>query len=540
MLSTLFNLTTMNAQNELTKLIVEKLPESINSPDYDEISPVVSRDGTRLYFTRTGSPEYNRSLLIDGTDARDSLNSADYERLLRLVYRKIGGYTSQEIWKSKFNQDIWIADFSKRNELLKVHHPSEPLNNALPNALATIMPEPGHYIVMNQFPKKGGMSKGFSHIYHNGQSNWSWPMPIEIDNYYTHSDGVGLTMSEDGDVMILSLNRRDGYGKTDLYYSQRIDSTHWSEPVNLGKGINSEFRESTPSLSEDKRTLYFSSNRYGRGGNDIYFCTRLDSTWTNWSLARRFREPISSSSDDSQPQFNNATGYLYFTSNRDGSSDIYRVKVQKPQPVEILISGTVINGITKESMDADVFVKTAGGDGLDTTMITKDGRFSFKVNTLNDLLISPEKKGFIGHVERLKLRRGHNKNAYEVIVTLDPKKKGGSITLDPIYFKQSLAEIKPSSIKQLERLRDVLRKYPNIFVRIEGHTDNQGPKRALEKLSRMRASTIKNYLIKQGINRSRVQAAGIGSNKPIADNKTLEGRSKNRRVEVVITRILGE
>ena len=519
-------------------LVVEKLPAAVNSPDYDEISPVVSRDGRRLFYTRVGSPDYNRNLLIDGTDAADSLNAPDYERLLRRVYNQIGGAGSSEVWRSRFNQDIWMATMDRSGQLASVTHPDAPLNNALPNALASAMPEPGHFLVINQFPRRGGMTKGFSHVFTRRDGSYTWPMPMEIDNYYTHGEGIGATVSEDGRVMILSLQRAGGYGQTDLYVSHRIDSTHWSSPESLGADINTEFRESTPSLSEDMQTLYFSSNRWGRGGNDIYFCRRLDSTWGNWSLARRFRPPISSEFDDSQPYFNEATGYLYFTSKRDGTSDIYRVRVQEPKPLDILIVGRVKHARTGELLDADVTIRPAGVTGYDTLVSTVDGRFEYRVNSLRDLVFSADKEGFLGHLEYVTLRRQSYLNAYEIDILLDPQEKGGVITLDPIYFKQSVAEIKPGSERQLERLRDVLEKYPNIYVRIEGHTDNQGPEAALDKLSRERAETIRSYLIKNGIDRTRVQAAGYGGRRPVTSNETEQGRITNRRVEVVITRIL--
>lgn len=522
------------------ELTLERLPAPVNTDAYDEISPVVSRDGRQLYFTRSGSPDFNPQLLYNGRDARDSItDNVTYERLLRDVYRQIGERTRGEAYKSRFNQDVWQADLSRGGDVLDVSHPDTPLNNALPNALAAALPEPAHYVVINQFPRRGGMTKGFSHVYARADGSWTWPEPITIDGYHARGDGVGLTLSGDGEVMILSLERSGGRGSTDLYVSERLGPTHWSRPVNLGSGINTPFRESTPSLSDDKRTLYFSSNRRGRGGNDIYFCRRLDSTWQSWSPARRFKPPISSEHDDSQPYFNEATGFLYFTSNRGGSSDVYRVRVQPPRPVDLLVVGYVRNARTRELLDAEVTVEGQGYGGLDTVIATEQGRFAFHVDHYAELILSAEREGYLGHVERLGLRRGAEANAYEVDIYLDPREAGGSITLAPIYFQQSKADIKPQSESELARLRDLLAKYPNIYVRIEGHTDDRGPVAALDKLSRDRALTIRNYLVANGIPARRVQAAGLGARKPVASNEDAKGREANRRVEVVITRILG-
>ena len=522
------------------ELAIEKLPPSVNTAEYDEISPVVSRDGRQLYFTRSGSPDFNPQLLFNGRDARDSINdNVAFEQLLRDVYREIGERGGGRAYESRFNQDVWLADLARDGDVVNVSHPDTPLNNALPNALAAALPDPAHYIVLNQFPRRGGMKKGFSHTYARGDGSWSWPEPIEIDDYHTSGSGVGMTLSGDGEVMILSLERPGGRGATDLYVSKRLGPTHWSRPVNLGAGINTPFRESTPSLSEDKRTLYFSSNRHGRGGNDIYFCRRLDATWQSWSPARRFKPPISSEHDDSQPYFNEATGYLYFTSNREGSSDVYRVRVQPPRPVDLLVVGHVRHARTREPLDATVSIRGQGYGGLDTLIETVKGRFALHVDHYAELSLSAERAGFLGHVERLSLRRGTGETAFEIDIYLDPQEAGGTITLAPIYFQQSKADVKAQSEPELARLRDLLAKYPNVYVRIEGHTDDQGPPAALDKLSRERAQTIRNYLVAGGIDARRVQAAGLGPRKPVASNDTQQGREANRRVEVVITKVLG-
>ncbi len=522
------------------ELEVEKMPEGVNTAEYDEISPVVSRDGRELYFVRTGAPDFNRNLTFNGTDAADSLNEGDYLDLLGEVYAQLGSAlgAEEEAWTSGYNQDVWVAELDEAGTFLRVQHPDTPLNNALPNSLAAALPEPGHFVVMNQFPEAGGMRPGFSHAYRRADDSWSWPQPIEIDGYYNQSSDVGLTLSSDAEVMILSLERDGGYGSNDLYISKRIDSTHWSTPVNLGGEINTTNRETTPSLSEDKRTLYFSSDRWGHGGSDIYFSRRLDDTWKNWGAVRRFKDPITSDSDDSKPYFNEATGYLYFSSKRDGSSDIFRVRVQKPKPLDIRIVGSVRHARTGEPLDAEVVIHPVNSNNLDTSVQTTDGRFEYRLTSLHDLVVSADREGYIGHVEHLSLRSQSYLDDYRVEILLDPQEKGGTITLDPIFFEQSLAEIKEESEPELVRLRDVLEKYPNIYVRIEGHTDNQGPQKALDKLSRERAEAIRAYLVDNGIEGQRVQAAGIGARKPVADNSTQQGRERNRRVEVVITRIL--
>ena len=104
-----------------------------------------------------------------------------------------------------------------------------------------------------------------------------------------------------------------------------------------------------------------------------------------------------------------------------------------------------------------------------------------------------------------------------------------------VEFATNKADIKPVFDKELQRFGDVMKNYPDLSVVIEGHTDNVGGKAMNEQLSAKRANSVKSYLVKKfGIAESRLTAKGYGMSKPIAGNKTKEGRQKNRRVEAAV------
>jgi OmpA-OmpF porin, OOP family len=110
----------------------------------------------------------------------------------------------------------------------------------------------------------------------------------------------------------------------------------------------------------------------------------------------------------------------------------------------------------------------------------------------------------------------------------------GKVTLD-IKFRTGKADIDEMYTKDLKNFADVMKKQPNLKVYIEGHTDNIGPAAMNKKLSQARADNVKKYLVeKLGVNGSRMTAIGYGEDKPIANNKTAEGRLKNRRVDAVV------
>jgi outer membrane protein OmpA-like peptidoglycan-associated protein len=104
---------------------------------------------------------------------------------------------------------------------------------------------------------------------------------------------------------------------------------------------------------------------------------------------------------------------------------------------------------------------------------------------------------------------------------------------DKINFKVGSAEILKSSYPELDKIYKVLLER-NVAIRIEGHTDNKGSDSDNQELSLKRAKAIKDYFYSKGIQTEQLKVVGYGESRPIADNKTKEGRAKNRRVEFII------
>jgi len=110
----------------------------------------------------------------------------------------------------------------------------------------------------------------------------------------------------------------------------------------------------------------------------------------------------------------------------------------------------------------------------------------------------------------------------------------GRATLD-VKFDFDKAVVKPKYYKDIQSVADVMKKYPDLKIAIEGHTDNVGGKKYNLNLSQKRAEAIKNVMVtKFEIEPSRLTAKGFGESKPIASNSTKEGRQKNRRVEAAV------
>ncbi len=518
------------------RFTVEKLEGNINS-EYDEISPVIDVYGKTLYFTRMGYPDFNKTLVEKGEDLSVTMEDYKYKSYLQSVYTEIARRSVYDPEKSDFNQDIWIAE-SVEDTFDQISHPPYPLNNALPNSVCAITPSANELVIINKFNEDGGMSKGFSIVRKQSDGTWSFPEPIEIEGFYNLGSEVSMMISNDGAVMVLAMQRGDSYGESDLYVSFKKGHRQWSEPKNLGYKVNSTYRESTPFLSDDNRILFFASNRKGPGtGMDLFMIERKDDTWQDWKRPRRFVKPINSPSDDSQPFFNAATGFLYFTSKRDGSSDIFRAKISPPNPPGVLVKGRIFNAKTKKIMSGKVLSGPQSSE-YKNLYVSDDGYYEVMVPKGILFSLGANKLGFSGKEETVFFKRSNVYfKPYNLDLYIDPEELivGEKIKLENIYFAQSKALVLEKSFPALNQLADMFKENEFLRVKISGHTDNQGEEDLLVKLSEDRAKSIKAYLVgKHKIDEDRIETYGYGSSKAVNDNSTDELRKQNRRVEVEI------
>lgn len=111
---------------------------------------------------------------------------------------------------------------------------------------------------------------------------------------------------------------------------------------------------------------------------------------------------------------------------------------------------------------------------------------------------------------------------------------GSTLVLHDIYFQFDRSVILQQSYKELTRLLELMQDNPRLRIEIGGHTDDKGSVEYNRKLSESRAKAVADYLTSKGIDPKRLSYRGYGKSKPIEDNSTEEGRSKNRRVEIKV------
>lgn len=138
---------------------------------------------------------------------------------------------------------------------------------------------------------------------------------------------------------------------------------------------------------------------------------------------------------------------------------------------------------------------------------------------------------------------GASKNKYAMVKNIRVAKGGvplydrlitdGKFVSRHIYFEHNNAAIKSESLQVIERVAYMLEKYPDVNLKIEGHTDSDGAENYNLELSQKRAESVKSTLVSLGVSSSRLSTMGHGENKPVANNSTSEGKAMNRRVEFV-------
>jgi len=203
------------------------------------------------------------------------------------------------------------------------------------------------------------------------------------------------SLSRDGKTLYFTSNRDGGYGGLDIYRSERTRGGDWGPAINLGPVINSKYNEDTPFVTEEGKTLYFSSmGHYNMGGYDIFYSTRLDDG--QWSKPVNAGYPLNTTNDDLffVPVNDGAFAYYskYEPDNSFGMADIYKLEVfTELHPRKFILNGiTRIEGAVNPSYNqfTATLVNRKTGKIFDQTKLNADGTYTLNAQSGDfDLLI---------------------------------------------------------------------------------------------------------------------------------------------------------
>lgn len=478
----------------------ENMGQNINSI-YNEICPVVSPDGKKLYFTRWKHPD--------------------------------------NFGKDK-NQDIWSAKLKNDNLWGKAELFSRPINNEENNAVCGISLNGKTILLNNVYGKDGKMEKGVSVSYLLRTGEFSFPKPLQIINFKNKSEFSEYTLAPNGKVLLMTTEMKDSYGGKDIYVSFLRADDQWSEPKNIGMKVNTGESESTPFIAPDGVTMYFSSSGHiGYGSNDIFLTRRLDDSWLNWSIPENLGPIINTPQWDGYFSVAAQGDYAYFSSveNSIGAEDIYRIKIPpKIKPLTLVqLVGKIYNDETKEVIEAKISIKSLGSqDSLNIDFDPYIGDFEFLWPTKYPFSMEIKSKGFITQFERFNFSKEGSYKSVNKNFNLLPLRLDKQYNLPMVNFEQSRFEILPETLNELNNIVNILKENLNFGILLEGHTDNQGDWNENLKLSLNRVESVRDYLISKGIKSERIQIKAWGGIKPLKSNMTESRRKLNRRVEFTL------
>jgi outer membrane protein OmpA-like peptidoglycan-associated protein len=197
----------------------------------------------------------------------------------------------------------------------------------------------------------------------------------------------------------------------------------------------------------------------------------------------------------------------------------------------ITVSACVTDPNTGERKVSRTAIGGAGGAGLGYLLGSVIGGKTARILGAG---IGGVAGGAIGYQKDKQIRELRESTAGSGIDVTD-NGDGILLNLPDVTFAVDSTEISPSFQSALDRVAQSMVQYPDSLVDVYGHTDSTGADQYNMNLSQRRADAVSRYLISRGVSSARLQAKGMGESYPVADNNTVEGRAKNRRVEVKIT-----
>lgn len=484
--------------NEVSGKLFESKPENIGSrinSNYSELSPIISAEGNRLFFTRDGHPE------------------------------NIG---------SDKNQDVWMSELEDDGRFGKAVNLYDPVNNKT-NNFAFSTNSDGSLLLMGRDKNSNSLST-LSYSVEN-ENQWSSLIPFKFTRLYNKTSFVNFSMSQGKNLMFISMERGDSYGGLDLYYTMQTDSG-WIDIENLGPSINTAGDEITPFISNDNKTLYFSSDGYtGYGGMDL-FVSKTDDSLMTWSRPKNLGKEINSSGWEAYFTISSTSDYAYFvsTTNSIGKEDIFRIRLPKEVTPEksFIVSGYVTEVITGKPISSRIEFRE-----LETNRIVGLAYSDSLTGYYRIALPAQRKYGISsvadGYYSISKSMESNNKSKEEEItlnLEMKPLEIGETYSLNNIFFELGKSDLDKKSTDELKRLTRFLKNKINIEILLVGFTDEIGTDDDNLVLSTKRAESVYKYLIDNGIDKNRLSYEGKGE---LKSNKNVN-LEMNRKVEFKIIR----
>ncbi|MGN7515358.1 MAG: OmpA family protein [Allomuricauda sp.] len=336
-----------------------------------------------------------------------------------------------------------------------------------------------------------------------GGSNQLLLKDLSTSFYYPFYD-------DDSGKLYFSADFEDGYGGTDIYFVYTNNGQVMSAPINLGPRINSSGNEIAPFIFEN--SFYFASDVfYGLGGMDIY---KANMEGDDFGIPINLGGQINSEFDDFGLIIRNeGEGLLgYFASNRPGGKgkdDIYGFKVdEKPGLNTIIFKGEVVNANSPSNVVANTVVSLwdMNGNMLAETISDEDGQYRLEIPIETEVVMEATKERYSRYIERFnkeeldELQNGSFDIGIALYDDLVEEREGQKVVkMDDFYFDTSSTQLTFEIEKELNKVVDFMKAFPEAQLRIETYTDSRGGSSTNFRLTQGRSDAIKRFLMDNGV-----------------------------------------
>jgi outer membrane protein OmpA-like peptidoglycan-associated protein/tetratricopeptide (TPR) repeat protein len=421
---------------------------------------------------------------------------------------------------------------------------SQPLEgkvNTNLNEGAQNISQDGEWIVFTGCNYPEGEGSCDLYISYKTKNGWSEPVNLGAAINTTAWESAP-SLSPDKRDLYFSSNRPGGFGGKDIWVTHRNEKGRWSQPENLGATINTEGEESCPFMYADNQTLFFnSSGHQGYGATDLFFAKK-DSTGEDWTRPENLGYPINTIDDEGSLIVAADGKTAYYASERSdsrGALDLYRFLLPDDMrpPATFWVKGRVYDAKTREGLPSTVELTDLNTRRIISRLQTDElGNYLTTLPVGSQYLFNVNRKGYLFFSENYRLEREQTDSFFTADIPLQPIEPGAVIVLKNIFFETNKSTLNPASRIELDKVVQLMTDNPTMKILISGHTDNVGKAADNTKLSLDRAQAVVNYLLgSQKIAKERLTAKGWGAAKPIAENSTESGRARNRRTELEVT-----
>jgi len=464
----------------------------------------------------------------------DSINSAvsEYYPTLTIDAGKFI-YTRRV---NNFNEDFYESD--RENGAFRKSKSLEGNINTNQNEGAQNISQDGQWLIFTgcNFPE----GRGSCDLYISYLTDRGWSAPENLgDSINTEAWESAPSLSPDKRDLYFASKRADGFGGSDIFVSHRLRNGQWSSPENLGPVINTVGDEGTPFIHADNQSLYFTSSGHpGYGGDDLFVSRK--GPGGVWQKPENLGYPINTIENEGSLVIAADGKTAYYASDRAdsrGGLDLYTFELRSDiRPAQTLwVKGKVFDKTTLKGLPSGVELTDLSTRTVISQLQTDEtGNYLITLPKGKDYAFNVNRKGYLFFSENFPLSQHKEDTAYNIDIPLQPIEANAAIVLKNIFFDLNKYELKPESQVELDKLVQLLKDNPTLKIQINGHTDNSGKTSENILLSENRAKAVTTYLTSKGINASRLSFKGWGETQPVANNATPEGRAQNRRTEMKV------